>query len=467
MDTSQETNLPIIKSLIEKNRDQILEDYYTFLSFSSISSESEFKQQVLDCADWLKDYLEEMGFKVELWPTSNHPIIYASYLEAGPSKPTLLIYNHYDVQPVDPLSEWSSPPFKPTLREGEVYARGAQDNKGQCFYVLQALKLMLKQNGSLPINVKLCIEGEEEMGSAGLSQILKKRPKELQTDFLAIVDLGLRDAQVPAVTLGIRGLVTMDVEVKGANIDLHSGSHGGIVPNPIHILVEMLSNLRNDKGKITIPGFYDQVLDMPLEERSKVSFNFDLTDYQKTTGAYPVGGEKEFSALERAWIRPTLEINGIYGGYTGSGFKTVIPAKAWAKISCRLVPNQDPHQIGELVANYLRANAPQGVQITINTHPGIGKAVRANASAKIVTAFSKAFEEVFGVPCEFIFEGASIPIVTELAEVCGGEVILIGLGLPGDQIHAPNEHFGLDRIEKGILIIARGLELLAAYKPNK
>ncbi len=460
MNTPSKSNLPAIQSLIKENQARLIEDYFNFLRFPSISSEPEFKQDLLNCAHWLSDYLKIMGFEVKLWPTNGHPVIFASYLKAGPDQPTLLIYNHYDVQPVDPVEEWFSLPFTPTQIDGEIYARGAQDNKGQCFYVLQALKFLLECQGSLPINIKLCIEGEEEMGSHGLSQILKEKSHELRADYLAIVDLGLRNPQMPAVTLGIRGLVTLDVEVKGAHIDLHSGSHGGIIPNPIHALVELLAGLRNEKGYITVPGFYDHVINMPVEERSQISFQFDLADYQRETGAYPIGGEKDYSALERAWIRPTLEINGISGGYTGKGFKTVIPAKACAKISCRLVPNQDPYQIGELIANYLRKNVPQGVQIFATIRPGVGKAVRVSSDSKVVRAFSSAFEEIFKMPCEFIFEGASIPIVTELVEACKGEVVLVGLGLSSDQIHAPNEHFGLDRIEKGILVIARALELL-------
>lgn len=457
---SNDSTLKVIQSYIKKNHQQILDDYFTFLSYPSISSEPEYKQDVSACAEWVADYLRKMDFSVELWPTSGHPVVFATYCKAGPDKPTLLCYNHYDVQPVDPLEEWINPPFKPTKREGEIYARGAQDNKGQCFYVLQALKIYLKQNGSLPINIKLCIEGEEEMGSAGLSQILKNKQDKLKSHYTAIVDLGLRDAKVPALTLGIRGIITMDVEVKGANTDLHSGSHGGIVINPIHALVELLASLRNSKGKITIPGFYDQVVEMPIEERAKVSFNFDLADYQTMTGAYPGGGEKEYSALERAWIRPTLEINGISGGYSGKGFKTVIPTKAFAKISCRLVPNQNPQQMRELIVNYLTNNAPQGVLVNIKVHPGCGRPARSNFSSRVVKAFGQAFEDVFGMPCEYILEGASIPIASELAEVSGGEIILIGLGLTTDQIHAPNEHFGIDRIEKGILIMSRAFEIL-------
>jgi len=461
MNTPKKTILPKIKELTERTKEQWLKDYCTFLSYPSVSSEPEFKQQVLDCADWVSGYLKKMGFAVEFWPTTGHPVIFASYMKAGPDKPTLLIYNHYDVQPTDPLEAWQTPPFQPTQKNGEIYARGANDNKGQCFYVMQALKQYLQIAGSLPLNIKLCIEGEEEMGSAGLSEILKKKQDALKADYLAIVDLGLRDPNAPAVTLGIRGLTTLEVELRGSGVDLHSGTHGGIVTNPIHALVSLLASVRDEKGRITIPGFYDDVVEMPIEERTSLSFTFDPTGYTKITGALATGGEKEFSAWERAWIRPTLEVNGISGGYTGVGFKTVIPAIAKAKISCRLVPNQDPQKIGELVANHLRQNVPTGMTISVQVRPGGGKAVRTNPNANVVKAFARAFEDVYGVPCEFIMEGGSIPIVTELAAVSQAEVVLVGLGLTTDLVHAPNEHFGLDRIEKGILIMSRAFELLS------
>jgi acetylornithine deacetylase/succinyl-diaminopimelate desuccinylase-like protein len=455
-------NLSSIQELIKKNRQTIIQDYFTFLSYPSISSEPEFKSDVLKCANWVADYLKNMGFEVELWPTEGHPIIFASHLKAGPDKPTLLIYNHYDVQPADPYEEWDSPPFTPTEKDGEIYARGAQDNKGQCFYVIQALKLLLEQNGSLPLNIKLCIEGEEEMGSPSLSKVIPSRTQELEADYLAIVDLGIRERHVPCLTLGLRGLVTMDVEVEGSSTDLHSGSHGGIVYNPIHALVELLAGLRDKQGKITIPGFYDSVAAVSPEELSLLSFDFDAAEYEKQVGAFPAGGERDYAVLERGWIRPTLEINGICGGYTGKGFKTVIPAKAHAKISCRLVPNQDPQEIGALVADHLKKSAPQSISVQVHVHPGGGKASRVSPSSKVVKAFSKAFENVFKKPCQFILSGASIPIVPELSEACGGEVILLGLGLSTDRIHAPNEHFGLDRIEKGIQVMTQALELLGA-----
>jgi acetylornithine deacetylase/succinyl-diaminopimelate desuccinylase-like protein len=454
------SDLEKLKNYFETNKDKALQDYYAFLEFQSISSEAAYKDQVLACAEWVVNYLKNLHFDVELWPTTGHPVIFASNMQAGPDQPTLLIYNHYDVQPVDPLPLWNSPPFEPKFREGQVFARGAQDNKGQCFYVLLALKSVMHLYGKLPINVKLCIEGEEECGSAGLSHILKNKQQELQADYLAVVDLGMRHPDQPAITLGIRGLVTMDVEITGTKTDLHSGSHGGIAFNPLHALVEVLAATRDRNGKVVIPGFYDDILPMHDTEKTRISWNFDPAAYAAEFGAKPTGGERDKPPLERNWVRPTLEINGISGGYTGSGFKTVIPAKASAKVSCRLVPGQDPHKIGHLVAGFLEAQAPEGTEAVVSVHEGGGKAVRANMNSPAVIAFAQAYSEVFNKPCEFVYEGASIPIVTELAKTSHSEVVLVGMGLLSDCIHAPNEHFGVDRLEKGFLSIARVLQLL-------
>lgn len=458
MKTSSE--LDFLKQYFNSSKKTILEDYYTFLRFQSVSSEPQYKPQLLACVDWLTDYLKNIGFHVEIWPTKGHPTIFASYIKAGSSQPTLLIYNHYDVQPVDPLELWKSPPFEPTLRNGEVYARGAQDNKGQCFYVLLALKALLAKDGTLPINIKLCIDGEEECGSAGLTQILKEKKTSLKSDYLAVVDLSMETALKPAVTLGTRGLVTMDVEVTGTRTDLHSGSHGGIAFNPIHALIKLLAIVRNESGEITIPSFYHDVKTLSETDKAQISLIFDPNKYEADFGAKPSGGEQNFSALERGWIRPTFEVNGINGGYFGEGFKTVIPAKATAKVSCRLVPDQDPKKIGRLVADFLESHAPEGTKVTVHLNAGDGKAVRANINSKGVKAFANAYEEVFNTPCDYILAGGSIPVVTALAEVCEGEVVMVGLGLPGDFTHAPNEHFGIDRIEKGFLSTARAIELL-------
>lgn len=448
-----------VQDILKRNEKNAHKEYFTFLSFPSVSSEPEFKKDLLNCQKWLTKYIEEIGLKTEVWQTPVHPVIFASY-DAGPDKPTLLIYNHYDVQPADPLQLWSSPPFEPKVKDGEVYARGAQDNKGQCFYVLQALKTLLLRDGKLPINIKLCIEGEEENGSVGLEAFLKEKKEALKADYLAIVDLGIPAKDTPAITLGVRGIVTMDLEVEGSSVDLHSGSHGGAVFNPIHALVKLLDSVRDENGKITIPAFYDDIVEMGAE-KGQIDFSFSKEKYKTDFNAEASGGEISLPPGERLGLRPTFEINGINGGYTGDGFKTVIPAKAFAKISCRLVPNQEPEKIGKLVKEFLEKQAPPGLKVTVNVHPGGGPSARSNPSSKVVKAFAEAYTDVFQKPCKFILSGASIPIVTKLAEASCAETVLVGLGLSTDRIHAPNEHFGLDRLEKGALIMARAIELLA------
>jgi acetylornithine deacetylase/succinyl-diaminopimelate desuccinylase-like protein len=449
-----------IKKQIENQQKKILTDFYTFLRFPSISSEREYKQDVLNCAEWLVDQLETIGFEVEQWPTTGHPVIFATHLKAGSDKPTLLLYNHYDVQPIDPIEEWFSPPFSPIDRNGEVFARGAQDNKGQCFYVLQALRLFLETNHEFPINIKWCIEGEEEMGSPGLSLILNSKEKELKSDYLAIVDVGTPDSRTPSVTLGTRGLIAMDIELQCSSSDMHSGTHGGIALNPIHALIKLLSELRDSSGYITIPGFYDSVIKLSPEEMNLFSNDFDEEKYRNEMGCEPIGGEISFSPLKRNWFRPTFEINGIWGGYTGKGFKTVIPAKAFAKISCRLVPDQDPVTMSNLISKYLKSKTPKGAILTVNVHSGHGEAMRVNPNSKVVKAFVNAFETVFNAPCKYILSGASIPIVVELAKASKAETVLVGLGLSTDNIHAPNEHFGVNRLKKGIEVIMLAIQNL-------
>lgn len=458
------SKLDALRQNYQKNKEEILGQFFTFLRFESVSSEPAYKQECQKCANWLEDYIKKIGFKTEQWPTTNHPVIYAENLHAGPDKPILLIYNHYDVQPVDPIELWESPPFEPTIRDGEIYARGAQDNKGQCFYVLQALKALMERDGKLPVNVKLCIEGEEECGSVCLANLLKEKAKQLKADYLAVVDMGLPHRDTPAITLGVRGIVTMDLIVEGPNTDMHSGTHGGVVRNPIQALVELLYKLHDATGKVAVPGFYDGITPISAKEKEQINFTFDNAHYKKTFGVDPHGGEKGIPTLERAWLQPTIEINGINGGYSGAGFKTVIPSKAIAKLSCRLVPDMDPHHVGTLVADFLKKHAPEGVKVTIDPHPGGGKAVRASPHSGIARAFSEAYTDVFNKPCECCLGGGSIPIVTDLADASQTELVLMGLGLDDDKIHAPNEHFGIDRLEKGHLIIARMLEILGDHK---
>lgn len=288
-----------------------------------------------------------------------------------------------------------------------------------------------------------------------------RKKKELKADYLAIVDLGIPDPYTPAITLGTRGMVSLEVTCEGSSIDLHSGSHGGIVFNPLHALVEVLAKLRDSKtGKILIPGYYDQVEELSEAEKSVLSFNFDPIVYEEQFGAAPTGGEVAFPPLVRNWLRPTIEINGLFGGYTGDGMKTVIPAKAHAKLTCRIVANQDPHLVAQQVTDFLKNEAPKGIKIQTHIYPGGGPAVRTSPLSEVSQAFAKAYEEVFQKPCQYILSGASIPVAPQLKEACGGDVVFLGLGLATDKIHSPNEHFGLDRIEKGTLIMAKAIELL-------
>lgn len=447
-------------SYFDSQQEQILEDLFTFLRFESISSENENTAQVNDCAKWLAEYLKKVGLKTEIWETARHPVVYSSWMNAGSDKPTLLIYGHYDVQPVDPIELWQSPPFQPTVRDGEIYARGSVDDKAQCFYVITAVQALLEKYGKLPVNLKLCIEGEEEISSPSLGQIVNEKKEELQADHFLVVDLGFHDAEKPAVTLGIRGVTSVNLEVIGTNVDLHSGEHGGIAYNPNHALVELLTKLRDPSGKIMIPGFYEDVKEISKEERSKLSFDFSAADYAKLFGGTPSGGEKAYTPLESAWLRPTVELNGVSGGYSGDGFKTVIPARANAKLSCRLVPNQNPAKINKLLIDFLKENAPEGVTVEATTIYEGGEAVRSDISSKTVKAASESFTEVCKTPCSYILAGGSIPIASTLAKISGAETVLIGYALPGDNLHAPNEHFGIDRIRKGHATIGRILEKL-------
>lgn len=453
-------SLADLKKIYANEKEEILKDYFTFLRFESIATDPNFRPQVNLCADWVKDYLIKIGMKVEKWETKNAPTLLGNYDGGGTE--TLLLYCHYDVQPVDPLNLWTTPPFEPTIREGKVYARGAVDNKGQCFYTLRALKTLLEKEKP-KLKIKFLIEGEEESGSTGLHGLLKEKKKELQADHILIVDAGLEKANTPAICLGVRGLICMEVTLQGSKGDLHSGSYGGIVYNPNRALVELLSSLHDQDGHVTIPGFYDDVRPITEEEKKKYQLTFDLQHFKKHFEAEAIGMEKGLSPLESSWLRPTAEINGVCGGYTGPGFKTVIPAKASAKLSFRLVPDQDPEKIVEHVKKHLEKQVPKGIEIKVEIIPGKGKPFRASPTSKIAKTMSQAYSEVFGgLPCAQILLGGSIPISSELAETAGAEMIFVGVGLPEDQIHAPDEHFSLDRLEQGYLTICRGIMTLGA-----
>ncbi len=452
-------DISTLKELFESQKEEVFRDFFTFLRFKSISTDSNYRDEVEKCADWLSDYLSASGLNVEKWETEKAPVLFASDLRAGPDKETLLLYCHYDVQPVDPVEKWLTPPFEPTIRDGEVYARGAVDNKGQCFYTLVAIKTLLKQLGQLSVNLKFVIEGEEESASLGLSKILQEKQEALRADYLLIVDSGIEKIDEPAITIGARGLVCFDVTVREAKYDLHSGMAGGMAYNPNRALAEMLAKLHNGDNGVSVPGFYDEVIEIPPHEKNELSFNFDPGHFFSLFGFEPTGMEQGLSPIEANWLRPTLEINGMWGGYTGPGFKTVIPAEAHAKISCRLVPHQNPDRIAALLKDFLLNLTPYGLETEVEVMEGNGRGFRTNPNSRIVQLMAESYAQVFQKPCKKILIGGSIPIAVELAEAARAEMVLVGLGLPDDRIHAPNEHFGLERFEIGYLTICRALEL--------
>ncbi|MCE5294878.1 MAG: dipeptidase [Chlamydiales bacterium] len=448
------------KKYFKEHEKKLESDFFEFLRYPSISADTVFRPELKACAEWVQNYIKEAGFEVSVWNEDDAPVIFAQNCNAGPDAPTILIYNHYDVQPVDPIDLWESQPFTPTRKGNSIVARGAQDNKGQCFYVLSALRALYKLNGKFPVNIKCIIEGEEESGSKSLPQVIVDHKKELKADYLLVVDVGMQNATSPAITLGTRGMACFTVEVKSSHSDLHSGVHGGMVYNPLHALVEILGALRDKNGRIAIPGFYDAVKVPGADELKYISLDFNTQDFEQEFGCLPTGGEKGFSPLERSWLRPTLEINGIAGGYGGPGSKTVIPAKAIAKLSCRLVPDQEPHFIAEHIKSYIESLAAPGYTVTCHIHEGMGKPVRTSPHSAIVKALTEASEKVYNKKAAYIYEGASIPIISELASACGAEVAFFGLGLASDKIHAPNENFGWDRIENGFLIMCDALTSL-------
>ncbi len=443
----------------DNNKESLLKEFFKLLSFKSISTDPTYKEDCRSCATWLKERIKSIGFTANIWETKGHPAIFAERI-VNKDAPTVLFYNHYDVQPVDPIELWETPPFEPTIREDFVFARGAEDNKGQLFYVLTALTAL---KDSFPnINVKMIIEGEEECGSKSFPAILADHKKELKSDYLLVVDCGFTDKSQPGITLGCRGIVTMTIALEGSNSDLHSGEHGGIVFNPLHGMVELLATLRDkETGKILIENFYSDVIDPTSEERDSFKINISDSDYELRFGAKPNGGETNYSFIESAWLRPTLEINGISGGYAGEGFKTVIPAKVTAKLSARLVPNQNPKKIAAAIKQHLEKNVRDGLKLTISDVSDSGKPLRISPNSKLTEVAKEAYEEATGMHCNTILSGGSIPVTADLAEAAEALPLLIGYGLPEDNIHAPNENFSIDRLKLGTTTIGLILEKLS------
>ncbi len=447
-----------IKPYIEQNKARFLDELFTLLRLPSISANPQYKGDVLKTADAVAESLRQAGAQnVEVCQTPGYPVVYADVL-IDPKKPTVLVYGHYDVQPPDPLDLWTSPPFEPVIKttekhpEGAIFARGACDDKGQMFMHVKALEVMLKnaETVGLPCNVKFMIEGEEEVGSSNLEWFVKRNHDKLKCDVILISDTGMLANDVPSITTGLRGLSYVEVEVTGPNRDLHSGLYGGAVANPINILAQMIAKLHDEENRITVEHFYDDVEDLSSAERAEMAkAPFSLEAYKKALELNDVWGEYGYTTMERNSIRPTLDVNGIWGGYTGEGAKTVIASKAYAKISMRLVPNQKPDKITELFAKHFTNIAPAGVTVKVTPHHG-GLPYVTKIDDPAYRAASKAYESTFGKPAIPVRSGGSIPIVALFEQELGTKSILMGFGLDSDAIHSPNEHFGVFNFLKGI-----------------
>ncbi len=436
-----------------ENKERFLEELFDLLRIPSISADNKYKDDVNRAAGYIRERLVEAGVdKAEVCETQGHPIVYAEKI-IDPELPTVLVYGHYDVQPPDPLELWDSPPFEPVIRDERIYARGACDDKGQMYMHIKAFESMIKTD-ALPCNAKFMIEGEEEVGSDNLEIFVKENKEMLAADVIVISDTSIISNDHPSITVGLRGLSYLEVEVTGPNRDLHSGVYGGAVANPINVLSKLIADMQDDEGRILIPGFYDDVVELSSGEREEMAkAPFDLDEFKRDLDIEDIKGEEGYSTKERVGIRPSLDVNGIWGGYTGEGAKTVLPAKAHAKISTRLVPNQDSDKITELVQKYFAENAPDYVKVKVTPHHGGAPAVISTRSLGYQAA-SKAFEKAWGKVPIPTREGGSIPIVALFMEVLNLDPILMGFGLDSDAIHSPNESYGLFNYYKGIETIS-------------
>ncbi len=442
-------NTPTNNPYITKNQDRFVEELLELLKIPSVSTDKKFKGDILKAAEYLRQKLEAVGVDhAEICQTAGHPIVYAEKI-IDPKLPTVLVYGHYDVQPADPYELWETPPFDPQIRGGKIYARGACDDKGQVYMHVKALETMLAE-GTLTCNIKMMIEGEEEIGSDHLGDFVRDHKEKLSADVVLISDTDIIDNENPSITVGLRGLSYMEVEVTGPNRDLHSGMYGGAVANPINVLCKMIASLKDDQGRITIPGFYDKVVELTDAQRKEVNRPpYDEEKYKKSLNIKEVAGESGYTTAERIGIRPTLDVNGIWGGYTGEGAKTVLPSKAHAKISMRLVPDQYHKEIDELFIKHIQAIAPDTVTVKVTSHHG-GQPAVVPTDSEAIRAASQAFEEAWGKQPFLTREGGSIPIVSLFQKELGLDSVLMGFGLHEDAIHSPNESYGIFNFLKGI-----------------
>lgn len=438
-----------VKEYIQQHQDRFLSELFDLLRIPSVSANPDFKDDVFEAAAFIQTKLMEAGAnRVEICPTDGYPIVYGEKM-IDPSLPTVLVYGHYDVQPADPYELWHSPPFEPVVKDGKIYARGACDDKGQMYMHIKAFELMM-QTHQLACNVKFMIEGEEEVGSSNLATFVKQNKERLKADVVLISDTSMIANDTPSIDVGLRGLSYIEVEVTGPNRDLHSGVYGGAVANPINILAKMIASMHDENNHITIPGFYDKVVELSAAERdalNKAPFNID--DFKSDLGIADVWGEKGYNTMERTGIRPTLDVNGIWGGYTGEGSKTVLPSKAFAKISMRLVPNQSSDEITALFKKHFESIAPAGVKVVVKPHHG-GEPVVTPTDSPAYQAAAKAMLTTFGKEPIPTRGGGSIPIVALFEKELGLKSVLMGFGLDSDALHSPNEHYGIFNFLKGI-----------------
>ncbi len=449
-------------SYARENKERFLNELKELLRIPSVSTLEEHKGDIQNAANFVADELKRIGFEhVEVVPTKGHPLIYADWLHAA-GKPTALCYAHYDVQPAEPLEEWVTPPFEPTERNDNIYARGAVDDKGQLWMEVKAFEALFRaHNGKLPINVRVLFEGEEEVGGEAIAEYLRTHADKLKADFALVCDTELFAPDLPTLCVGLRGLVYTEVEAVGAKTDLHSGVYGGAAPNPLFALCEMIAKMKDENGKILIPGFYDQVK-KPTDDELKAwqALPFDEEHYRKTeVGSNVLTGEPGFSVLYRTWARPTLEVHGMPGGFTAAGAKTVIPAKASAKVSMRLVPDMDPDDILQKFTDFVKKNTPKGIQTTVKVHSK-GPASVVDTNNKYVKAANEALHEVFGKDTVYTRSGGSIPIVSDFNDVLHIPSVMMGMGLPDDNLHAPNEKFHIPNFYRGIETVCRFFEIL-------
>ena len=439
---------------ILSSRDRYVSELTEYLSIPSVSALPEHAADVRRCATHTAAEMSRIGLEnVRVIETSGHPLVYGDWLHAD-GAPTILLYGHYDVQPVDPIEQWTSPPFSPEVRDGQIYARGASDDKGQVFVHLKAIEAHLAKAGRLPVNMKVVIEGEEEVGSESLGPYIREHAASLAADMVLISDTEMFDRGVPSICYGLRGLTYMQIDVRGTRTDLHSGTYGGAVANPANVLAHIIAQLKDKSGNVKIPGFYDDVRELREEERAEFRrLPFDEVGYRKHIGAPRLTGERDFSVLERVWARPSLDVNGLNAGWTGDGAKTVIPATAMAKVSMRLVPNQDPAKIAALFETFVKRIAPKTVEVKVsNLHGAVPWMT--DFDNPFVAAAGRALEKGFGKRPVYTREGGSIPIVADFQASLNCPVVLFGLGLPDDNLHAPNEKFNLENLFNGVLAAA-------------